>query len=95
MKKLYSFLSVLYLSPLQFVPEGQIIQKDLLFGLMLRILCKDMPYGMVADRICGKVKINRKPPVIQARNPDAAWESQSLPIGNGSIGANIMGSVEG
>ena len=29
-----------------------------------------------------------------ARNPDAAWESQSLPIGNGSIGANIMGSVE-
>ena len=29
-----------------------------------------------------------------ARNPDAAWESQSLPIGNGSLGANIMGSVE-
>ena len=29
-----------------------------------------------------------------ARNPDADWESQSLPIGNGSIGANILGSVE-
>ena len=29
-----------------------------------------------------------------ARNPDAAWESQSLPVGNGSLGANIMGSVE-
>lgn len=29
-----------------------------------------------------------------ARNPDREWESQSLPIGNGSIGANIMGSVE-
>ncbi|WP_455131480.1 glycoside hydrolase family 95 protein [Prevotella sp.] len=28
------------------------------------------------------------------RNPDTEWESQSLPIGNGSIGANIMGSVE-
>lgn len=28
------------------------------------------------------------------RNPDPAWESQSLPIGNGSLGANIMGSVE-
>ena len=28
------------------------------------------------------------------RNPDPEWESQSLPIGNGSIGANIMGSVE-
>lgn len=29
-----------------------------------------------------------------SRNPDASWESQSLPIGNGSLGANIMGSVE-
>ncbi|ADV44858.1 glycosyl hydrolase family 95 catalytic domain-containing protein [Bacteroides helcogenes] len=29
-----------------------------------------------------------------ARNPDVEWESQSLPIGNGSIGASIMGSVE-
>ena len=29
-----------------------------------------------------------------ATNPDAGWESQSLPIGNGSLGANIMGSVE-
>ena len=28
------------------------------------------------------------------QNPDADWESQSLPIGNGSLGANIMGSVE-
>ena len=29
-----------------------------------------------------------------AKNPDSEWESQSLPIGNGSIGANILGSVE-
>ena len=29
-----------------------------------------------------------------AYNPDQEWESQSLPIGNGSIGANIMGSLE-
>lgn len=28
------------------------------------------------------------------RNSNAAWESQSLPIGNGSLGANIIGSVE-
>jgi hypothetical protein len=28
------------------------------------------------------------------KNPDQEWESQSLPIGNGSIGANILGSVE-
>ena len=29
-----------------------------------------------------------------ARNPDSEWESASLPIGNGSLGANILGSVE-
>ena len=29
-----------------------------------------------------------------AKNPDEEWESQSLPLGNGSIGANVMGSVE-
>ncbi len=29
-----------------------------------------------------------------ANNPDQEWESKSLPIGNGSIGANILGSVE-
>lgn len=29
-----------------------------------------------------------------AANPDMDWEARSLPIGNGSIGANILGSVE-
>ena len=29
-----------------------------------------------------------------AYNNDQEWESQSLPIGNGNIGANIMGSLE-
>ena len=29
-----------------------------------------------------------------SNNPDSDWESQSLPIGNGSLGANILGSVE-
>lgn len=28
-----------------------------------------------------------------AYNPDHAWETRSLPIGNGSLGANIMGSI--
>ncbi len=28
-----------------------------------------------------------------AHNPDPEWERRSLPLGNGSIGANIMGSV--
>jgi len=26
-------------------------------------------------------------------NPDKAWENSSLPIGNGSLGANILGSI--
>ena len=30
----------------------------------------------------------------RAKNPDAEWESASLPIENGSIGANILGSIE-
>lgn len=29
-----------------------------------------------------------------ATNPDAEWEQQSLPLGNGSLGANVLGSVE-
>ena len=29
-----------------------------------------------------------------ATNPDSDWESKSLPIGNGSLGANVLGSVE-
>ena len=29
-----------------------------------------------------------------AQNPDTDWESQSLPLGNGSLGANVMGSIE-
>lgn len=29
-----------------------------------------------------------------AINKDAEWESRSLPLGNGSIGANILGSIE-
>ena len=28
-----------------------------------------------------------------ACNPDAEWESQSIPLGNGSLGANILGSI--
>lgn len=30
----------------------------------------------------------------QVRNPDQDWETQSLPLGNGSIGASLFGSVE-
>ena len=41
-------------------------------------------------------RTNRCKPVAAgdaAVNPDPEWESQSIPLGNGSIGANVMGSV--
>ena len=38
------------------------------------------------DKLSGYVPTHRA-------NPDKAWESRSLPIGNGSLGANIMGSI--
>ena len=41
-------------------------------------------------------RTNRCNPVAAgdaAVNPDPEWESQSIPLGNGSIGANVMGSV--
>ena len=40
--------------------------------------------------------VGRKPVSAgdDSTNPDQDWESKSLPIGNGSIGANIMGSIE-
>lgn len=28
-----------------------------------------------------------------SKNPDYSWETKSLPLGNGSLGANVMGSV--
>ena len=39
-------------------------------------------------------RTNRCKPVAAgdaAVNPDPEWESQSIPLGNGSIGANVMG----
>ena len=41
--------------------------------------------------LAGRAVWNR--PFDGMNNPDAEWETQSLPIGNGSIGANVMGSV--
>ena len=49
-------------------------------------------YGGRPDLWKGKGKPERAGAVNY--NYDAEWESKSLPIGNGSIGANIMGSVE-
>lgn len=33
-------------------------------------------------------------PASGMTNPDSEWESSSLPVGNGFLGANVMGSVE-
>ena len=49
-------------------------------------------YGGRPDLWCGKGKPENAGEVIY--NYDQEWESQSLPIGNGNIGANILGSVE-
>lgn len=48
-------------------------------------------YGGHPERFSATVKPVRAGDT--AHNPDQEWESQSLPIGNGSIGANVMGSV--
>ena len=49
-------------------------------------------YGARPDLWQGETKPESAGDVM--RNPDDGWESRSLPIGNGSLGANIMGSVE-
>ena len=49
-------------------------------------------YGGRPDLWRGKGKPENAGEVIY--NYDQEWESQSLPIGNGNIGANILGSVE-
>ena len=44
------------------------------------------------DRMPSAQQLVRAGDVIN--NPDPEWESQSLPLGNGNIGANVLGSVE-
>ena len=66
-----------------------IIPKDFPSGLILPILCR------VCRVVWGRPDLWKggdKPETAgnAGHNPDPAWESQSLPIGNGSLGANIM-----
>lgn len=49
-------------------------------------------FGGCPDLRLGKNHVEL--PLRSQMNEDPAWESTSLPIGNGSLGANIMGSVE-
>ena len=94
MKKLYSFL----LSALFALPAAHAGGTDYTQGLSIwfdtpnTLQGRAIWYGSRPDLWKGESKPESAGDT--ARNPEANWESQSLPIGNGSIGANIMGSIE-
>lgn len=94
MKKLYSLL----LTALFALPAAHVHATDYTQGLSIwfdtpnTLQGKAIWYGSRPDLWKGESKPESAGDT--ARNPDANWESQSLPIGNGSIGANIMGSIE-
>lgn len=61
----------------------------------------DTPTTMSGQSVWMQSSPDRKPNARQlaqagdaVHNPDQEWESQSLPLGNGNIGANVLGSVE-
>lgn len=94
MKKLYSLL----FTALFALPAAHIHATDYTQGLSIwfdtpnTLQGRAIWYGSRPDLWKGESKPESAGDT--ARNPDANWESQSLPIGNGSIGANIMGSIE-
>lgn len=94
MKKLYSLL----LTALFALPAAHVHATDYTQGLSIwfdtpnTLQGRAIWYGSRPDLWKGESKPESAGDT--ARNPDANWESQSLPIGNGSIGANIMGSIE-
>ena len=94
MKKLYSLL----FTALFALPAAHVHATDYTQGLSIwfdtpnTLQGRAIWYGSRPDLWKGESKPESAGDT--ARNPDANWESQSLPIGNGSIGANIMGSIE-
>lgn len=90
MKKISVFLSSLFVSTLVC---GQSVHSSLSYWF-------DTPTSLKGQAVWyeGKPEMWKdKKPISagdRARNPDAEWESASLPLGNGSLGANILGSVE-
>lgn len=94
MKKLYSLL----FTALFALPAAHVHATDYTQGLTIwfdtpnTLQGRAIWYGSRPDLWKGENKPESAGDT--ARNPDANWESQSLPIGNGSIGANIMGSIE-
>lgn len=93
MKKLYSLL----LTALFALPAAHVHATDYTQGLSIwfdtpnTLQGRAIWYGSRPDLWKGESKPESAGDT--ARNPDANWESQSLPIGNGSIGANIMGQL--
>lgn len=80
MKKLYSLLaSIFFLLPTLYASGTDYTQ-----GLSIWF---DTPNNLDGQAVWLQNKQSR------GVNPDPAWESRSLPLGNGSLGANILGSV--
>lgn len=94
MKKLYSLLfTALFALPATHVHATDYTQGlSIWFDTPNTLQGRAIWYGSRPDLWKGESKPESAGDT--ARNPDANWESQSLPIGNGSIGANIMGSIE-
>lgn len=94
MKKLYSLLiSALFVLPAAYAGGGDYTRGlSVWFDTPNNLDGRAVWYGGKPDLWKGE----NKPETAgeTAGNPDKDWESKSLPIGNGSIGANIMGSVE-
>lgn len=80
MKNFYVFL----VSALFLLPTVQAVETDYRQGLSIWF---DTPNSLTGQAVWLRSNGNR------GANLDREWESRSLPIGNGSLGANILGSV--
>ena len=94
MKKLYSlFLGAFFVLPMTYANTTDYTRGlSIWFDTPNNLDGRAIWYGGRPDQWKGENK--PKSAGDTARNPDQDWESRSLPIGNGSLGANIMGSVE-
>ncbi|MCD7938737.1 MAG: glycoside hydrolase N-terminal domain-containing protein [Bacteroides intestinalis] len=75
---------VFLVSALFLLPTVQAVETDYRQGLSIWF---DTPYSLAGQAVWLRSNGNR------GANLDREWESRSLPIGNGSLGANILGSV--
>ncbi len=80
MKRFYLF----FVSVLLFPPAVSATETDYTQGLSIWF---DTPNGLDGQTVWSHGYGDR------GANKDRAWESRSLPVGNGSLGANILGSV--